>query len=275
MTLVVAIFLTVPLDADARKGGWARNVGTRTDAAEADSGSGARRGLFRRASKPASVASRAQPASQRTSALRSAPRPVASPPAPASAPTSSREITSHAPERPGLLARVFGARSERQAAARARSDRALSRIDPEPPKPQLAPGQPNARQSAPVIDHALIASSSKSQSSVVINIARQRAYVYVGGKVAIDTPVSTARSGKYTPRGSFRIGERVQQGKISNLYHVEMPYWMRLGSTPFGMHAGYLPGYPASAGCIRMPYNAAAAVYRATGYGTSVKIVGG
>ena len=178
-------------------------------------------------------------------------------------------------ERRGLLARIFGSSSEREAAAGAWSSSTRGSRGRASTSPRLAPGQPNAVQSAPVINHQLIASSSKSQSRVVINIARQRAYVYIGDRVAVDTPVSTARSGKYTPRGTFRIGERGPQGKISTLYDVEMPYWMRLGSSVYGMHAGYLPGYPASAGCIRMPYSAAQAVYSATGPGTQVRIVGG
>ena len=110
---------------------------------------------------------------------------------------------------------------------------------------------------------------------MVVNIAKQRAYLYVDGKVAVDTPVSTARRGKYTPRGNFSVGERVARGKISNIYNVSMPYWMRLGSSPYGMHAGYLPGYPASAGCVRMPFPAAQAIFQATGPGTRVTIVGG
>ena len=67
-----------------------------------------------------------------------------------------------------------------------------------------------------------------------------------------------------------RRGLRV--GFISTIYDVSMPYWMRLGSSPYGMHAGYLPGYPASAGCIRMPYAAAQAIYKATSYSTRVQI---
>ncbi len=177
-------------------------------------------------------------------------------------------------KRRGLLARVFGG-GGREAAARPATHRPLRRLDGSSSAFRLAPGQPNAVQSAPKINHGLISRGSKSSRRVVVNIAKQRAYLYVDGKVAVDTPVSTARRGKYTPRGSFRVGERVAQGKVSTIYNVSMPYWMRLGSSPYGMHAGYLPGYPASAGCIRMPYEAAQAVYKATAHGTNVRIVGG
>jgi len=134
---------------------------------------------------------------------------------------------------------------------------------------------PHPGQAPPKYNYSVMSQAKSKGSNVVINIARQRAYVYVGGQVAIDTQDSTARKGKYTPRGTFSVGQRVRQGKISTIYHVAMPYWMRLGSTAYGMHAGYLPGYPASAGCIRMPYEAAQKVFDTTKHGTRVKITSG
>ena len=104
----------------------------------------------------------------------------------------------------------------------------------------------------------ILAMSTKSNTSVVIDIGNQRVFLMVNGMVALETQVSTARSDKVTPNGTFKMTERVRDGKISNLYDVEMPFWMRLDQTEFGVHAGYLPGYPASAGCIRLhPANAA------------------
>ncbi len=119
---------------------------------------------------------------------------------------------------------------------------------------------------------ALLAQSTRSNTRVVIDIADQKAFLLVNGKIAARSPISTARPGKSTPRGSFTITERVRSGKISTIYKVEMPYWMRLGGTPFGLHAGYLPGYPASAGCIRLPMNMARTIYDHTGYGTRVSV---
>ncbi|MGI9243915.1 MAG: L,D-transpeptidase [Verrucomicrobiales bacterium] len=180
--------------------------------------------------------------------------------------TTAAVPVTEAKKRPrGLFARIFNPRGQELsgnvAAARQR-------------KYQASPS-PNPVQAPPSYNHALISQAKSKGSSVVVNIARQRAYVYVDGKVAIDSPVSTARSGKRTPRGNFGVGEKVRQGKISTIYHVDMPFWMRLGSSAYGMHAGYLPGYPASAGCIRLPYEAAAKIYDCVGYGTRVKIVSG
>ncbi len=61
--------------------------------------------------------------------------------------------------------------------------------------------------------------------------------------------------------------------KSSTIYHVSMPFYMRLSGEPFGTHAGYLPGYPASHGCIRMPKNKAALFFKNVIGGTLVLIV--
>lgn len=118
----------------------------------------------------------------------------------------------------------------------------------------------------------VLASSNASSNRVVIDISKQKAYLISNGRIAITTPVSTARRGKHTPRGTFHMSQRVRSGKISTIYGVEMPYWMRLSGTSYGVHAGYLPGYPASAGCIRLPASAAQLIYDNTRGGTRVNI---
>lgn len=122
------------------------------------------------------------------------------------------------------------------------------------------------------VNPMVLSQSTKSNTRLVIDIADQRGYLLVNGKVAVNTPVSTARAGKHTPRGSFSMTQRVRSGKVSTIYGVEMPYWMRLSGTVFGVHAGHLPGYPASAGCIRLPASAAQVIYDNTTYGTRVNI---
>ncbi len=124
----------------------------------------------------------------------------------------------------------------------------------------------------PKLNPLVLSQSNGRNTRVVIDVGAQRGYLLVNEKVAMDTPVSTARPGKYTPRGSFSIGQRVRSGKVSTIYGVEMPFWMRLGASPFGLHAGYLPGYPASAGCIRLPATAAQVIFDNTSPGTRVSI---
>ena len=122
------------------------------------------------------------------------------------------------------------------------------------------------------INPAILSQSTKGNTRLVIDIADQKGYLLVNERVAVETPVSTARPGKYTPRGTYSMSQRVRTGKVSTIYGVEMPYWMRLSGTVFGVHAGYLPGYPASAGCVRLPASAAQVIYDHTTYGTKVNI---
>jgi len=120
---------------------------------------------------------------------------------------------------------------------------------------------------------AVLAKSNRSNTEVVIDVGAQRVFLLVNGMIGLEAPISSARAGKHTPRGTFTVTERVRSGKISTLYDVEMPYWMRLNQTVYGVHAGYLPGYPASAGCVRLPKVAAQVIYDNTRSGTKVKIM--
>ena len=124
------------------------------------------------------------------------------------------------------------------------------------------------------INRALLDSAGEdSERRVVVDIGRQRAFLIVDDLIAVDTAVSTGRGSKYTPRGTFSITERIRSGKVSTIYHVYMPYWMRLGNTKIGMHVGDLPGYPASAGCIRLPQTVAPVLFENTSRGVAVEVV--
>lgn len=122
------------------------------------------------------------------------------------------------------------------------------------------------------INPLVLSQSNRANTRLVIDIERQRGYLLVNEKVAVETPVSTGRPGKPSPRGTFSMTQRVRRGKVSTIYGVEMPYWMRLGGSVYGVHAGYLPGYPASAGCIRLPMSAAEVIFENTSPGTKVSI---
>ncbi len=131
-----------------------------------------------------------------------------------------------------------------------------------------------ARQYSGRVEPGLLERASSSNTRIVVDIGDQRAYLLVDGEIAAESPVSTAKPGKHTPRGVFHVSERVPYGKISTIYRVEMPYWMRLDDTPFGLHAGHVPGYPASAGCIRLPRDMAQLFYDKTAHGTQVVVHG-
>lgn len=114
---------------------------------------------------------------------------------------------------------------------------------------------------------------SNAERRIIVDIEKQRAYLLIDGRVAIDTAVSTARGDKFTPRGSFKITERVREGKTSNLYDCPLPYWMRLDHSAIGLHIGDLPGYAASAGCVRLPFSIAPYMFDHTRSGTTVDVV--
>ena len=119
---------------------------------------------------------------------------------------------------------------------------------------------------------AFAAAEAKATSAIVINLAAQQLYLYRDSKVVFVTKLSTGRTHLSTPRGSFQITDK-KVFHTSTIYHVPMPYFMRLGEEAFGIHYGYNPGYPASHGCIRVgSMSEAKMLFRMTPSGTSVII---
>jgi len=136
--------------------------------------------------------------------------------------------------------------------------------------------------------------------SVVIYLKEQRAYFYKADQLVGVSQVSAGREGHNTPIGNYKIMQK-DHDHASNLYgdYVDgagnvvqkdvdvgkdpkppgaifkgapMPFFMRI-TGGVGMHKGYLPGYPASHGCIRMPGKMAEAFYNNVEVGTPVQIV--
>ncbi len=91
---------------------------------------------------------------------------------------------------------------------------------------------------------------------VVVDLSSQRVTLYENGVATFSTPCSTGRSGYRTPTGEYVISDK-HRHHTSTLYHSSMPYFQRFSFSAFGLHVGQLPGYPASHGCIRLPYNGA------------------
>jgi hypothetical protein len=106
----------------------------------------------------------------------------------------------------------------------------------------------------------------------IISLTVQRCYVYRNGTLIGVTTVSTGKPGHRTPTGVFSILQKQVHHK-SNLYSAApMPYMERLTWSGVAMHAGNLPGYPASHGCIRMPMAFAKLLYAETTQGMTVVI---
>ncbi len=142
--------------------------------------------------------------------------------------------------------------------------------------------------------------SIHAQTSVEIDLQEQTAYLISGRHLVLESPISSGRYGHLTETGSFKILEKERNhyssiyGKIVDAYGntivadadadmrvsaggkfvpAPMRYFMRFSGAN-GMHAGYLPGYPASHGCVRMPEENAIAFFNAVEVGTPVTVFG-
>jgi len=104
-----------------------------------------------------------------------------------------------------------------------------------------------------------------------ISLGLQRVALVKNGVPAYRTQCSTGRPGYSTKRGEFVITNK-ERFHRSTIYHVDMPYFMRLSCLDFGMHAGYVPNYPASHGCIRLPEEAARKFFSELPVGTLVTV---
>lgn len=109
---------------------------------------------------------------------------------------------------------------------------------------------------------------------LVVSLATQRAVIYRNGVPIGITTVSSGRPGYRTPTGVFTILQRHVK-HYSNLYNnAPMPYMQRLTWGGVALHAGDLPGYPASHGCIRLPRDFAKLLYGVTRLGMTVVVTG-
>jgi lipoprotein-anchoring transpeptidase ErfK/SrfK len=140
---------------------------------------------------------------------------------------------------------------------------------------------------------------SGGEPRIIIDLQQQRASFYRGDKIVGISPVSTGREGYNTPSGEFRVTQK-DLAHVSTTYgnYVDrtgqvvmenvditkshpprgtvfrgapMPYFLRIHGA-IGMHAGYLPGYPASHGCIRLPKDMAIRFFQDASIGTPVAI---
>jgi lipoprotein-anchoring transpeptidase ErfK/SrfK len=139
-----------------------------------------------------------------------------------------------------------------------------------------------------------------SQTRVIINLSDQTASLVQQGRITLVSPIASGKPGWSTPTGNFHIfnkdidhrsrsfglvvdpyGRVVNPNATPSSHlprggHYEpapMPYFMEF-SPAVGMHAGYLPGYPASHGCVRMPRDLAVLFFERVRMGTPVTVVG-
>ena len=107
---------------------------------------------------------------------------------------------------------------------------------------------------------------------VVVSIPKQRISVYGAGGILTQSAVSTGMSGFPTPTGVFSV---IQKNRYhhSNIYSgAPMPFMQRITWSGVALHAGVLPGYPASHGCIRLTHNFASELWAMTRMGVRVVV---
>src|ERR1700756_1064731 len=138
------------------------------------------------------------------------------------------------------------------------------------------------------------------RTSVILNLTEQAAYLLENGRVTLVSPIASGKEGWGTPVGRYHItnkdlnhvsadfglvvdsygrivipdatpGTRVPPG--CHYMPAPMPDYMQFGPA-LGMHGGFLPGYPASHGCVRMPHDLAAQFFARVEVGTPVEVIG-
>jgi lipoprotein-anchoring transpeptidase ErfK/SrfK len=110
---------------------------------------------------------------------------------------------------------------------------------------------------------------------VAVSISHQQVKIYDANGFFAEAPVSTGMAGHSTPMGVFSV---IQKHKLhhSNIYsNAPMPYMQRITWSGVALHAGVLPGYPASHGCIRMPTGFAVKMWNWTKMGARVIVTPG
>jgi lipoprotein-anchoring transpeptidase ErfK/SrfK len=106
----------------------------------------------------------------------------------------------------------------------------------------------------------------------LVSIPQQTIHVYRNGILIGRSTVSTGSQGHATPSGVFTVLEKKQAHYSKKYDNAPMPNMQRLTWTGICMHSGNLPGYPASHGCIRMPYDFSKLFYQVTAKGGTVVI---
>lgn len=134
---------------------------------------------------------------------------------------------------------------------------------PAPPAPAATPSPPSAQQ------------AMNGGVLIVVSLPTQRMFVFKDGQPWGSSRVSTGKRGHGTPTGLFPILQKAVHHR-SNLYSAApMPFMQRLTWGGVALHAGYVPGYRASHGCIRVPREFARKLYALTDPASTAVLVTG
>lgn len=110
---------------------------------------------------------------------------------------------------------------------------------------------------------------------IVISLGTQRAFVFRGGTLIGVSTISSGKTGRESPIGRFQILQKRPMHRSNRYNDAPMPYMQRLNWHGVALHAGHIPGYPASHGCIRLPMKFAQKLYEVTELGGYVFVADG
>jgi lipoprotein-anchoring transpeptidase ErfK/SrfK len=157
------------------------------------------------------------------------------------------------------------------------------------------------QRQAPIrIDQRLLSQITPENAHIVVSIPKQRAYLMLEDKIAVDAPISSGKRGHESPQGHMHVLEkdpnhhssiygdfvdgsgRIVRAGVSaridsapsgtHFAGAAMKWFLRLTDDGVGMHIGILPGYPASHGCIRESVDGAKIFYDHAKVGTPVDV---
>jgi lipoprotein-anchoring transpeptidase ErfK/SrfK len=111
-----------------------------------------------------------------------------------------------------------------------------------------------------------------SVNRIIVSLADQSLYAYNGQKLVAYSNISSGKPGHETPTGDFTVSEKDPDHHSSLYENASMPFFMRLTDGGVGLHAGFIPGYPASHGCVRLPFGMARELFQHVESGTPVEI---
>lgn len=99
---------------------------------------------------------------------------------------------------------------------------------------------------------------------VVIGLEDQVAYAYSGDELVAVSTISSGKAATPTPTGIFNVLEKQREYYSRKYDNAPMPFMQRIDKWGIALHAGNLPGYPASHGCVRLPREFAQRLFAAT-----------
>jgi lipoprotein-anchoring transpeptidase ErfK/SrfK len=168
------------------------------------------------------------------------------------------------------------------------------------PSALRSPSELKSVQDPPKVVPRVVDQAKPENTRIVVSLGRQRAYLYVGDEVAIDTPVSTGKRRGQTPVGAYSVVDkaathssnlhgdfvdaegrvvragvstRIDAAPSGTVFRPDaVQYHMALNAEGLALHAGRLPGYPAADTAVRLPADIAPLIFQRVQNGTPVEI---